>query len=407
MKSKSTVIGEIIFVGEWVKKFKLVLLFIMLTSFACGSLYSPYDYLTNGFGARAVSMGGAYTGLSNDASAVFWNPAGFARVYNNQFSLGYESIYGGDNLYFAGFVQPVVYFGTFGAGVLTYNSANENNTGAFLSYAKDFYNYSLGITLKGFSQSVSGYTAFGFGADLGLSFYELDFITLSVVAGNIIKPVFTLDVSRSYPLVLKGGACVSLYDRRINFTIDVVKPEDTGFTFHGGLEYKPYNYLSIRAGIDHTIWTAGLGLSSGNYSLDYALTSLSANSNEFCHRFTAGIKFGSFSLAVKAEPRFFSPTGLNKTTCVSFKGTARYGTKSWEIDIRDVKGNSVKKIIGREKPPESFVWDALTETGELVKDGEYEIELTLVDKVNETERASDKVTVNTERPATDVQMEIQ
>ena len=32
----------------------------------------------NGLGARAVSMGGAYTALANDFSAVYWNPAGLA-----------------------------------------------------------------------------------------------------------------------------------------------------------------------------------------------------------------------------------------------------------------------------------------------------------------------------------------
>ena len=32
----------------------------------------------NGLGARAASMGGAFVGLADDFTAVFWNPAGLA-----------------------------------------------------------------------------------------------------------------------------------------------------------------------------------------------------------------------------------------------------------------------------------------------------------------------------------------
>src|SRR5205814_753634 len=38
------------------------------------------NFLKLGAGARAVSMGEAYTAVSNDATALFWNPAGLARL---------------------------------------------------------------------------------------------------------------------------------------------------------------------------------------------------------------------------------------------------------------------------------------------------------------------------------------
>lgn len=34
----------------------------------------------NGFGIRAAGMGNAYTGLANDYSAIYWNPAGLAQI---------------------------------------------------------------------------------------------------------------------------------------------------------------------------------------------------------------------------------------------------------------------------------------------------------------------------------------
>ena len=51
-----------------------------------------FDYLHGsdlgmGIGARAMSMGGAFTALADDASAVFWNPAGLAQLTDNQLFL--------------------------------------------------------------------------------------------------------------------------------------------------------------------------------------------------------------------------------------------------------------------------------------------------------------------------------
>jgi len=352
-------------------------------------------------------MGKAFVGLSNDVTAVYWNPAGLARVYNNQLGVVYGSNFDGSNMCFAGFTQPVVYFGTFAAGGIYYAFKNETVSGAYLSLGKEFYSWSLGLTLKGFNQSFSSGTAFGFGADAGISFYDLDFLTLSGAVINLIKPTFALDITRSYPLTLRGGACISLYEHRINFTIDIEKKENAEFSFHGGIEYKPYSYFSIRGGINHTVPTAGFGLSSGNYFIDFSVTSLSTYSNDFNHQITAGIKFGSFDMGIKVSPKTFSPAGKNKTVKITFIGATKYGTKSWQVAIRDVKRNMIKKLEGRDTPPLSYIWDAKLENGDMVKDGDYEIELTLIDKVNEIERVINNVTVDTRIPSAESELEIQ
>jgi len=41
----------------------------------------------NGMGTKAISMGGAFIGLANDYSAVFWNPAGLTQLEDSNFSL--------------------------------------------------------------------------------------------------------------------------------------------------------------------------------------------------------------------------------------------------------------------------------------------------------------------------------
>lgn len=40
----------------------------------------PYEYELNGKGGRAAGMGYAFTGVADDATAIFWNPAGIAQM---------------------------------------------------------------------------------------------------------------------------------------------------------------------------------------------------------------------------------------------------------------------------------------------------------------------------------------
>ena len=48
-------------------------------------------------GARALGMGGAYTGVASDYSAIFWNPAGLAQLTHGEFFTGLSILSNGDN----------------------------------------------------------------------------------------------------------------------------------------------------------------------------------------------------------------------------------------------------------------------------------------------------------------------
>jgi long-subunit fatty acid transport protein len=43
-----------------------------------------------GVGARAMGMGGAYTGVADDYSAIYWNPAGLGQMRRSEFSVGFS-----------------------------------------------------------------------------------------------------------------------------------------------------------------------------------------------------------------------------------------------------------------------------------------------------------------------------
>lgn len=64
----------------------------MLIFFIIQAVFSPgvssHQFLELGLGARAISMGGAYTAVSDDAYGLFWNPAGSmtSRKFESAFS---------------------------------------------------------------------------------------------------------------------------------------------------------------------------------------------------------------------------------------------------------------------------------------------------------------------------------
>ncbi|NIV16416.1 MAG: hypothetical protein GWN62_35735 [Aliifodinibius sp.] len=72
------------------KTIKYIALFFLLTFFTTAYTQSARDavrILENeiGLGTRALGMGGAYVGLADDYSAIYWNPAGLAAVKHSQF----------------------------------------------------------------------------------------------------------------------------------------------------------------------------------------------------------------------------------------------------------------------------------------------------------------------------------
>ena len=71
-------------------KINLILVFILIPVFVfagfpkAGTVAAPF--LKIGVGARAVALGGNYVGLADDATALYWNPAGITNLDKISFS---------------------------------------------------------------------------------------------------------------------------------------------------------------------------------------------------------------------------------------------------------------------------------------------------------------------------------
>jgi len=78
-----------------------------------GTTAAPF--LGIGMGARAVAMGGAYTAISDDIYALYWNPAGVSQGTRIQTGFTYTQWLVGTQINWAGAIIPAGSFGSFGS----------------------------------------------------------------------------------------------------------------------------------------------------------------------------------------------------------------------------------------------------------------------------------------------------
>ncbi len=88
----------------------IVLLAISVLFLTGGALAQTPDLNIGGAGARAIGMGGAFTSIADDATAVYWNPAGLAQLKKPELTLvGYRGNWKDSYMwkdYFRGLDEP-------------------------------------------------------------------------------------------------------------------------------------------------------------------------------------------------------------------------------------------------------------------------------------------------------------
>ncbi len=179
-----------------------------------------------GVEARAVSLGRAYTGIAEDASVVYWNPAGLAYLEQKEIASLYTPLYDRTDYGFLSFVYPVSKFETIGIGLMGITVRDipktdeyDNRIGEFydlqlqllLGYSRVWWNnLAAGINLKLYHHMLDTYNGTGFGLDAGVYYDAGDFLpglTAGLKFTNALPPRVTLisepDV---YPLNVRLGA---------------------------------------------------------------------------------------------------------------------------------------------------------------------------------------------------------
>jgi hypothetical protein len=267
-------------------------------------------YLSWGAGARSLAMGKAYVGLSNDASAVYWNPAGLTQLENKELTALYASLWEKTSYSFVSYAQPMVKGvkvysskgvegkelvaeeknqGTIGIALVNLSSSGFNKrdqyneeqgttglseTTGIISYARPLNSeLSGGINLKIAKQQIDTYSAIGYGVDTGLLYKPKNIgpLTVGLSIQNLVAPRMKLKYETDkFPLDVRLGLAYRFMNDKLILAVDTDKTENRSLKMHYGIEYSPLNIFALRAGLDETEITAGFGLSIKNFSLDYA-----------------------------------------------------------------------------------------------------------------------------------------
>lgn len=300
--------------------------------------------LKQGVGVRAAGMGGAFTAVANDASAVFYNPAGLAEV-----GLGYT--YGSldsqqTNNEFNYSLLKLGFLG-YSEGKVTSPAGDEIAFSA-LGFGNRLGWISWGTNYKALDWTLSGVKDNGWTADFGL----LMRITPQLKIGVVAQDVLTTK-SRLAPASLRLGVGFKPFDGQVLLAADAEIYRSQPNYGHLGLEANIVKGLAVRAGIDRGTPTAGASLDFLAFSMDYAVLFLPSGKN--IQKFEAGFKLTlekerPFSLIKPKEFVLIDISGAIKggQTEYSFLGGVRPGLEPILEKIRAAgKDSGIDGIIIR------------------------------------------------------------
>ena len=183
------------------KKLAIFGFIIIACSLPLSAEMTGASFLKIGIGARAAGLGNAFTSISDDATAMYWNPAGLVRLTESQLSMTHTKWIADTNHNFIGYGRPMKK-GVIGAGIIYLSQGNmegrddagqkTNNFAAqdmavMLSYGNMINKAtSYGANVKLIRQQIANEKADGIAIDLGLmNHFETSPMSVGIAIQNI------------------------------------------------------------------------------------------------------------------------------------------------------------------------------------------------------------------------------
>lgn len=317
------------------KYYILIILFTISVSLLNAGYYAG-DFMIIGNGVRPLGMGGAFSALANDCSAIYWNAAGLAQVRKSELSLSHSFLYGNlaayDNFTYCKplpndvsvginwtrlsisdipvfLEEHLIYNVDFRSSFLEFNLPGQpdrmiKSTDDLIQIAfakhlhKDLYlgwifldfpvDFNFGFSAKYISRKIDDYKGSGIGFDASILFKT----SLAVLIGRswLGELAFGLNYQDMGNTAITWNTMsnhVDEIDDNIKLGFAVIQPirklnselilaYDYDYIYdnsrHYGLEYN-YNHLfSLRLGINDTDFATGISVKLYDFVIDYAFT---------------------------------------------------------------------------------------------------------------------------------------
>ena len=287
------------------------LLFLLLVATAAWGVNSKVGTTAYGFlkidpSARSTAMGGAFVGLSNDETALYYNPAGLVQIDTKRFFTTYNNYITDIQSGFLGYVHPYNENTRLGISICYFNygsfdrtDGDGNNLGTFgasdfalaLSVARSVGSqFNVGVTGKFIYEKLEDFSSDALAFDVGVLYLLRDGRTRIGAAGqNIGAQLKGATESHKDPLPtsVKLGISHRMRELPLTVALDAAKPVDNDVFFSLGGEFTALEPLYLRLGWSSfgknyktdsdkdnlAGFAAGFGVTWKVYHFDYAFSS--------------------------------------------------------------------------------------------------------------------------------------
>ncbi len=303
---------------------------------------SAFQFLKLGAGARGIGMGETFVAVANDASALYWNPAGLTQFNQNEVIFAHTEYVVDLKHEFFGAAYHLN--GTDAVGVSLISLHTEDmeittetqpfGTGRYFSYGdlalgltysrRMTDQFSFGITLRYVEETLDILKMRGAMVDLGTYYWTgLGSSRFAIVISNFGPDVgpsgeitefngTTVNTFQTFspPTQFKIGFALEPYQtegQRVTASMELNHPNDNAENLHFGVEYQWQSWLRLRTGLKRTIGepffgkdnsssndvTLGIGVTAPIQTLTASIDYAYANFNQLgsVHRISLSLSY--------------------------------------------------------------------------------------------------------------------
>lgn len=385
---------------------------IMLTVLEVYADSSGFNFLKIGVGAKALSMGGAYSGLAEGKDAMYWNAAGLTDLKYSEMGTSYMDYVVGIKSGYVSYVLPVGAKSGIGIAVnfLDYGKMQETGTGGetlddfsaydlgyFIGYGRKLGSrLGVGVSVGMVKEKIKSYTAESILGDVGLKYTLIpDKLELGLVGKNIgTQTKAFIEEKSDLPTEYHLGLGYKVREN-VSLGLEGVNDQDNT-SLRAGAEYNWKETVSLRFGYNSLVgkdlkagsskdsmtgFSAGLGLEYRGMSVDYSYVPY--NELGDVHRMSLGMKFGAGGVSRAAIKKKASKVTDDSES--SYAGAVKYrkegdyagALKAIKVALR------IENKEGRYWAEQGNIFAKIGETSKAIKSYEKAV---ILDPENETIR---------------------